>query len=73
MIATISEAWEIKAEVFFNEYNFKTKKKVCVDRTLTDAHKRAIMNEIDSTDCGEFLCERVGDIELTGYFSLIQD
>lgn len=73
MIAIISEAWEIKAEVSFSEYNHKTKKRISVDRQLTSAHKTLIMRAIDSTDCGEFLCERVGDIELSGHFSLIQD
>ena len=73
MIAIISEAWDIKAEVSFSEYNHKTKKRVSVDRQLTSTHKTLIMRAIDSTDCGEFLCERVGDVELSGYFSLIQD
>jgi hypothetical protein len=71
MVVVISEAWDIKANVFFNEYNHKTKKKIEVKREVTEAHKTLIMRAIDSTDCGEFLCERVGDIELSGYFRLI--
>jgi hypothetical protein len=38
----------------FNEYNKKTKKKIEVSMTLTDAHKREISNQMDSTDMGEF-------------------
>ena len=71
MVAVISEAWEVKADVVFNEYNHKTKKQVQVERQLTDTHKSLIMRQIDSTDCGTFLSERVGDIELTGYFNLL--
>jgi hypothetical protein len=73
MVVVVNEAWEIKAEVSFSEYNHKTKKRVQVDRKVTETHKALIMRAIDSTDCGEFLCERVGDVELNGYFSLIQD
>ena len=73
MIVVVNEAWDIKAEVSFSEYNHKTKKRVQVDRVVTDNHKTLIMRAIDSTDCGEFLCERVGDIELNGHFSLVQD
>ena len=72
-VVVINSAWGIKANVFFNEYNHKTKKRVQVERQVTDAHKSLIMRQIDSTDCGEFLSERVGDVELQGYFSLIQD
>jgi hypothetical protein len=69
-VVTISDAWKIKAEVTFCEYNHKTKKRVQVDRVVTDAHKSLIMRAIDSTDFGQFLSEKVGDIELQGYFSL---
>jgi hypothetical protein len=31
------------------------------------------MRMIDSTDFGQFLSERVGDVELRGFFSLVQD
>lgn len=72
-VVVISKAWDIKADVFFNEYNHKTKKQVQVERQVTDAHKSLIMRQIDSTDCGTFLSERVGDIELLGHFSLIQE
>jgi len=72
-LVVISEAWEIKAEVFFNEYNHKTKKRKQVERIVTDTHKSLIMRAIDSTDSGEFLNERVGDIELQGFFNLVQD
>jgi hypothetical protein len=72
-VEVISKAWDIKADVFFNEYNHNTKKQVQVQRQLTDAHKSAIMRAIDSTDCGTFLSERVGDVELIGHFSLVQD
>ena len=72
-LVVISEAWGIKANVSFNEYNHKTKKRNQVERVVTDAHKSLIMRAIDSTDCGEFLNERVGDVELSGYFSLVQD
>lgn len=71
MVVVISEAWEVKADVVFNEYNHNTKKQVQVQRQITDAHKSLIMRQIDSTDCGTFLSERVGDIELTGYFNLL--
>ena len=69
----IIKGWDIKVEVSFNEYNFKTKKRKLVERQITKSHERSIMNAIDSTDSGEFLCERVGDVELSGYFELIQD
>ncbi len=72
-VVVISTAWDIKADVFFNEYNHKTKKRVQVERQVTETHKALIMKQIDSTDCGEFLSERVGDVELQGYFSLIQE
>ena len=72
-VVVINDAWDIKADVFFNEYNHKTKKQICVERRVTDSHKTLIMRAIDSTDCGEFLRERVGDVELIGYFSLVQD
>jgi len=71
-IVVISDAWSIKAEVSFCEYNHKTQKRVQVNRAVTENHKTLIMRAIDSTDCGEFLSERVGDIELNGYFSLVQ-
>jgi ABC-type xylose transport system substrate-binding protein len=73
MVVVVNEAWEIKAEVSFSEYNHKTKKQVQVERQVTSAHKTLIMRQIDSTDCGTFLSERVGDIELIGYFSLVQE
>ena len=72
-VEIICDAWDVKAEVSFCEYNHKTKKQKSVDRVLTRNHKTLILRAIDSTDCGEFMSERVGDIELTGYFSLVQD
>jgi hypothetical protein len=72
-LVVISEAWEIKGEVSFDEYNHKTQKSKQVERTVTSAHKTLIMRLIDSTDFGQFLSERVGDVELRGFFSLVQD
>jgi ABC-type xylose transport system substrate-binding protein len=72
-LEVINEAWGIMAEVVFNEYNHKTKKRKQVERQLTQNHKTLIMRAIDSTDSGQFLSERVGDIELQGFFSLVQD
>ena len=72
-LVVISEVWDIKGEVSFDEYNHKTKKSKQVERTVTDAHKTLIRRMIDSTDCGQFLSERVGDVELRGVFSLVQD
>lgn len=72
-VVVINEAWDIKGEVSFDEYNHKTKKSKVVERKLTDAHRTLIMRLIDSTDFGQFLSERVGDVELRGFFSLVQD
>jgi len=72
-LEVINQAWDIKANVVFNEYNHKTKKRKQVERALTQAHKTLIMRAIDSTDSGMFLSERVGDIELQGFFELVQD
>jgi hypothetical protein len=72
-VEVISDAWDIKGNVVFDEYNHKTKKSKTVERKLTEAHKTLIMRLIDSTDFGQFLSERVGDVELRGFFSLIQD
>ncbi len=73
-IEVISEAWGgTKAKVFFNEYNHKTKKRKQVERQLTQNHKTLIIRAIDSTDSGQFLSERVGDVELQGFFELVQD
>lgn len=63
--------WGTKAEVYFNEYNHKTKKQVQVERTVTKAHESLINRQLDSTDCGTFLEERVGDVTLYGCFNLI--
>jgi hypothetical protein len=67
----IDLGWGTKVEVYFNEYNHKTKKRKQVERTVTRSHERAIGNELDSTDSGTFLEERVGDVTLFGYFELI--
>jgi len=72
-VVVINDAWDIKGEVSFDEYNYKTKKSKQVERTLTENHKTLIMRLIDSTDFGQFLSERVGDVELRGFFSLVQD
>lgn len=72
-LEVINDVWGIKANVSFNEYNHKTKKRKQVQRQLTQNHKTLIMRAIDSTDCGQFLSERVGDIELQGFFELVQD
>jgi len=72
-LEVVNDAWDIKGIVIFEEYNHKTKKSKTVERQLTRAHKSLIMDLIDSTDCGEFLSERVGDVELRGFFELVQD
>jgi hypothetical protein len=65
--------WETKADVYFNEYNHKTKKRKVVERQITRSHEREIMNLFDSTDSGTFLEVRIGDVTLSGYADLIQD
>lgn len=72
-LVVISEVWDIKGEVTFDEYNHKTKKSKVVERAITRDHKTLIMRLIDSTDFGQFLSERVGDVEIRGFFSLVQD
>jgi thiamine monophosphate synthase len=38
-VVVINDAWDIKGEVSFDEYNHKTKKSKQVERTLTENHK----------------------------------
>jgi len=38
----------------FNEYNKKTKKKKEISMNFTEAHRRELMKQMDSTDMGEF-------------------
>lgn len=52
----------------FNEYNKKTKKKKEVSMTLTDAHKREISHQMDSTDMGEFFHFEDTKTIVTGFF-----
>ena len=71
MIVKVGGPWGSKVDVYYNEYNHKTKKRKQVDRQVTKSHERAIVDTLDSTDSGTFLEERVGDITLFGYFDLI--
>lgn len=72
-VVVINDAWGIKGEVVFEEYNHKTNQSRVVEKQLTRAHIVLIHDLIDSTDFGQFLSERVGDVELRGFFTLIQD
>jgi len=48
------EIFGTKVNYSFNEYNKKTKKKKEISIPFTEAHRRELMNKMDSTDCGEF-------------------
>jgi len=65
----VIDVFGTKVEVFFNGYNTKTKKHVEVDVKFTDAHRREVMNEMDSTDSGTFYTSTCGDVITTGHFS----
>lgn len=65
--------WGTKVEVCWNEFNNKTKKGKQVNRTVTQTHIQLINRQLDSTDCGTFLEEKVGNITLRGYFELISN
>jgi hypothetical protein len=67
----IDVGWGTKVEVCFNEYNHKTKKRIVVERQVSRSDIREINNQLDSTDSGEFLEVRIGDVTLSGHFTLL--
>jgi len=73
-MSKIIDIYGTKVEVYFNEYNKKTKKKVEIPVPLiTREMIRAIDDATESTDSGTFFTFTRGDIETTGMFEIIQD
>jgi len=58
-----------EVEIFFNEYDSKTKKRKVIDMEFTSAHRRELDNQMDSTDSGCFFNVTVGTKTITGHFS----
>jgi hypothetical protein len=52
----------------FNEYDKKKKKQKQVKMPFTDAHRRELIHQMDSTDGGEFYRHEDDKKVVTGYF-----
>jgi len=57
-----------QVNVSFNEYNKKRKTKKQISMPFTDAHRRELMNQMDSTDFGEFYHFEDTNKIITGIF-----
>lgn len=58
-----------EVEVWFNEYNYTTKKKTQIELPITKEFLLLIKDKMEDTDFGEFFFLKTGDKEITGYFS----
>ena len=56
-------------EVWFNEYNFTTKKKTVVEIPITKQFLLLIQDKMEDTNFGSFFNLKTVDKEITGMFS----
>jgi hypothetical protein len=60
-------------DVFFNEYNKKSKKRKQIDMIFTDTHRREISRLLDKTDLGDFFHFEDSKKIVSGTFRLLEE